>query len=147
MVPDKILIPLSSLVAGILLLSMSGCSLDGPALEQEFTESTQITFTVKGTVEHRFDPMLWQTVYSPTKNEFVVCNDAMSDFYILRCSGTPREEGETVRCDVTWTTYSDVKKKKGLEFKVVKTDGASGTVWLWCPSAMMGAAVVADRMI
>ena len=66
----------------------------------------------------------------------------MSDFYMLRCSRVPREVGEEVGCDVTWTTYSDIKKKKGLEFKVTKTDPETGAVWLWCSSAMIGATVV-----
>ena len=123
-------------------VAVSGCISDGPALEKEFTDSSQIGFTVKGEVEHRFDPSGWQTVYSPSRCEFVVCSDNMSDFYMLRCSRVPREVGEEVGCDVTWTTYSDNKKKKGLEFKVTKTDPETGAVWLWCSSAMIGATVV-----
>lgn len=129
-------------IAGILTgLAVSGCALDGPALEQEFTESSQVNFSVKGNVEHRFDPMSWQTAFRPSPCTFTVCNDSMSDYYTLRCDRVPAEVGETLKCDAEWTTYSDIKKKKGLEFKVVKADPAVGAVWLWCQSAMIGAAV------
>ncbi len=133
------------MAAAALAAAVSGCTLDGPALEQEFTDSSYINFTVKGEVEHRFDPLNWQTVCSLSEGEFTVCNDNMSDFYILRCSSVPREEGDEVVCDVTWTTYSDIKKKKGLDFKVTKADVSSGAVWLWCSSAMIGAAVIIDE--
>ena len=40
-------------IVGILTgLAVSGCALDGPALEQEFTESSQVNFSVKGNVEN-----------------------------------------------------------------------------------------------
>lgn len=136
----RLMIWCSVWITGSVLLS--GCALDGPALEQEFKDSDMICFSVKGNVIHRFDPMLWQSVFSPSGCEFTVCEDNMSDFYTLRCSSVPREEGAVVTCDVSWTTYTDIKKKKGLEFRVVKADPASGAVWLWNPSSMIGAAVM-----
>ena len=123
-------------------MALSGCVPDGPALEQEFRDSGQICFSVKGKVINRYDPLLWQSVTGLNSCEFTVCDDNMSDFYILRCSGVPREEGETFKCDATWSTYSDIKRKKYLEFKVVKAARTSGVVWLWCSSAMIGAAVM-----
>lgn len=124
-------------------LTLPGCAPDGPALEQEFTESSSVCFTVRGEVEHRFDPLDWQAVYSPSKCEFTVCNDNMSDFYTLRCSALPRQGGDEVKCDVTWTTYSDIKKKSGIRFKVTRADSATGVLWMWSSSELIGAAVIA----
>lgn len=136
----------SLLLSSVLsVLLMSGCIHDGPALEQEFRESGQICFSVRGKVEHRFDPLSWQSVFSPSPCRFVVCSDNMSDYYMLRCDSVPHEEGSTVTCDVEWTTYSDVKKKRKLEFKVVRADSSAGVLWLWNSSSMIGAAVFPVR--
>lgn len=132
-----------AVLAMLVALALCGCSPDGPALRQSFVESDLVTFTVKGAQQHRFNMLTWQSVYSPDPCVFVVCDDDMSDYYILRCSRTPREVGESVKCDVEWTTYSNLRKKKDVEFSLVKADWTSGTLWLWSSSELIGAAVVA----
>lgn len=120
---------------------LAGCMPDGPELERQFSEG-EAGFSVKGRVEHVFDPVSWQSVYSPDPCVFLMCSDGMSDFYMLRCSSVPSGIDDVVECDAEWTTYSDLKRKSDLEFKVVRADSSSGALWLWCASARIGAVVV-----
>ncbi len=123
-------------------LSLSGCVPDSSGLEQKFTGSDGAGFSVKGSVIHSFDPVTWQVVFSASPCEFTVCSDSMSDYYTLRCSRVPGDVGDVVECDAEWTTYSDIKVRKGLDFEVVRTDKADGALWLWCSSARIGAVVM-----
>ena len=65
----------------------------------------------------------------------------MKDYYILRCNRVPAIIGDKVSCDLEWTTYSDVKERKNLDFELVKANPDTGVMWLWGPSARIGAAV------
>lgn len=129
------------LVAALALAAVQGCAPDVTELERSFTESRQPGFTVKGSVIHSFDPFTWQSSFCGEPCVFTMCTDDMSDYYTLRCSRMPVQEGDDVKCDVEWTTYSDIKSQKALSFEVVKTDRASGALWLWCSSARIGAVV------
>lgn len=134
---------LAGRAAGLLcvLMTAAACMLDGPELEQKFSSTEEMNLSVKGKVIAEYDPYSWQIGYSPSLCEFKVCNDSMSEYYTLRCNRLPSGTGDVLTCDIEWTTYSDIKNKKKLEFKVVKEDLSTGTFWLWCSSARIGAAV------
>lgn len=130
------------LSAAAVLMALDACTPSGPELRQDFMESGQVVFSVKGKRIHVFDPVTWQASYSPDPCTFSVCNDNMSDYYILRCDRTPEREGESVKCSLEWTTYKDIKKKSGVDFSVVRTDPESGVLWLWSSDELIGAAVM-----
>lgn len=118
-----------------------GCMTDGPAMEEKFVQNSDIHLSVKGDVVMSYDPLSCQILYSPSECCFSVCSDSMSDYFILRCSRLPEKEGDTVNCDVEWTTYSDVKEKKNISFTVARMDLSASTVWLWSRQSRIGAVV------
>lgn len=129
-------------LSGLAFLSaMHGCMTDGPAMQEKFVQNSDIHLSVKGDVVMSYDPLSCQMVYSPSDCCFSVCSDSMSDYFILRCSRLPENEGDTVECDVEWTTYSDVKEKKNVSFTVAKKDPSASAVWLWSSQSRIGAVV------
>ena len=123
------------------ILSVTGCINGNTELEQRFTQFDGMHLSVKGDVVLEYNTLYWQCAFSPSSAEFKVCEDNMRDYYILRCNRVPATIGDKVSCDLEWTTYSDVKERKNLDFRLVKADPDTGIMWLWCSSARIGAAV------
>ena len=82
-----------------------------------------------------YDPLTCQLGYNAALREYRVGTDTMSDYFCLRLSATPREEGQTIdKCLVEWTTADDMRSLKNLTFEVKRLD-ESGRIWLWCKSS------------
>lgn len=132
---------IKTICIALVSLSVSGCVNGVSGLEQSFVEHDTMHLAVKGDIVLAYNPNNCQCAFSPSSAEFKVCEDNMKDYYILRCNRVPSEVGDNVKCDIEWTTYDNVKKRNNLDFKLVKSDQSSGTIWLWCSSARIGAAV------
>lgn len=96
-----------------------------------------ISITQKGEVMMSYDPLKCQMSHDKAKNIYRVYNDMIADWFIVKCSERPDNEGQELTADVTWTTSKDTKKEKGLKFVVEKTD-AQGHIWMWNKSKKIG---------
>lgn len=109
-------------------------------IEEVLLQREDISLTVKGTEMLAYKPESFQIGYNESINEFRVFDDALGNWFVLRCKERPLSEGQTVKANLSWTTSNDTKSKKGLSFRVEKTDGR-GYIWLWCGSESIGIVV------
>lgn len=122
----------------ILTMVMAGCR--GYDIEEILLSREDISLTQKGKLLFSHDAATCQLGYSSDRNEFRVYDDELGNFFIVRCNARPDTEGQTLKADLTWTTETNTKTSKGLEFKVQKT-GADGRIWMWCESESIGVVV------
>ena len=111
------------LIASVLSVLPAGC-VQSPFSEKEFSGKEEISLYINGILLHEYIPETHQLGYNPSKNEIRICNDNMSDYFIIE-----------------YTTADDIKIKKGLEFNVTKTDIAEGKIWLWSGKGKIGAVI------
>ena len=97
----------------------------------------EISITQKGTVMMSYDPLRCQMSHEKATNTYRVFDDMIADWFIVKCSERPDNEGQELTADVTWTTSKDTKTEKGLKFVVEKTD-AQGHIWMWNKSKKIG---------
>ena len=134
------------LIASVLSVLPAGC-VQSPFSEKEFSGKEEISLYINGILLHEYIPETHQLGYNPSKNEIRICNDNMSDYFILDFDEMPSEEGQTVTATIEYTTADDIKIKKGLEFNVTKTDIAEGKIWLWSSKGKIGAVIpVSERL-
>lgn len=105
-----------------------------------FMESDVPSLTVDGKTVFEYNPNTCQLGYSPTKHEFRIHTDNMSDYFVIRMNREPSSEGENVKADLKWTSNSTEKKMTGVQFAVGKI-GNDGTVWLWSHKEKVGVIV------
>lgn len=117
---------------------MAGCK--GYDIEEILLSREDISLTQKGKLLFSHDVTTCQLGYSRGRNEFRVYDDDLANFFIVRCHVRPDTEGQTLKADLTWTTETNTKTAKGLDFKVQKT-GADGHIWMWCDSEKIGVVV------
>lgn len=117
---------------------LAGCK--GYDIEEILLSREDISLTQKGRLLFSHDAATCQLGYSSDRNEFRVYDDELGNFFIVRCNARPDTEGQTLKADLTWTTETNTKTSKGLEFKVQKT-GADGRIWMWCESESIGVVV------
>lgn len=101
---------------------------------------SDISLTIKGELQMAFDENTCQLGYNTGRNEFRVYDEKLSDFFIVRCSAKPDSEGQKVTAELEYTTETDVKKMKGLEFEVQKVS-SDGLIWLWEKDKKIGVVV------
>lgn len=97
--------------------------------DQTFLTDSDIALRVNGVTLLKYDPLTWQLGFSPSDNEFQAGDDAMKNWFAVRCSETPANAGQKIDATVSWTSGGEVKSVKD-RFEVVKTDG--DRFWLWC---------------
>lgn len=122
----------------VIMTLMSGCDRFQP--EEVLLPKSDISLTIKGVDQIRYDQETWQLGHNSEKNEFRAVNDKLTDWMILRCNAAPTYVGQSVTCYLEYTTADDTKKVNGLTFTVEKND-PSGFIWLWNDERKIGAVV------
>lgn len=120
------------------LLCLAGCKrydIDEILLQRE-----EISLTVKGATVLEYDPLTFQLGYNAQTNEFRIFDDDLGNWFTLKCASRPATEGESVKCDLKWTSSSSTRTRSGLTFNVEKTD-SKGYIWLWCKDEAIGVVV------
>ncbi|MBQ7195367.1 MAG: hypothetical protein IJS07_07010 [Bacteroidales bacterium] len=103
--------------------------------ESSLLKSETECLRVSGTDIFVYDPLTCQLGYNAALREYRVGTDTMSDYFSVRLSENPREEGQLIdKCQLEWTTPDDMRTMKNLTFEVKKLD-EQGRVWLWCKSS------------
>ena len=120
-------------ILGILLLAalmlMTGCNRDG--FDKTDFEITDPCLKVKGVVTYAYVSGASQMALNRGRKEFRAGSDTMSDYFLLKMSELPREDGQILTGTLQWTTADDIVTRNSLTFKVERIDGG-GTAWLWC---------------
>ena len=110
-------------------LLAAGCNRDG--FSKSDLEITNVCLKVKGVVAYEYIPEATQIAFNRGRKEFRAGTDTMSDYFLLRMSDVPRENGQVFTGYLQWTTDDDIVTRSNLSFKVERI-GDDGTVWLWC---------------
>lgn len=116
----------------------TGCI--GNSVDQAFLYYEGNTVHVNGAPQFSWDEKTCQMSFSRDAKEFRVFTDTMSDYYSIKMSEIPSSQGQSISCDLTWTTSDDVITKKGVTFKVEQID-VDGKVWLWNRKEKIGVIV------
>ena len=85
---------------------------------------------IKGEVLFSFDSSTCQESYIPGQRLYRAGTDTMSDYFTVRMSREPSEEGQEVTCSITWTDIDKESVMDRLSFKVQDID--NDLIWLWC---------------
>lgn len=117
---------------------LSSCDRFQP--EELLLPKSDISLTIKGEDQIRYDHKTWQLGHNAEKNEFRAVNDKLTDWMILRCNATPSTVGQSVTAYLEYTTSNDTKKLNGLTFTVEKTS-PEGLIWLWNDDKKIGVVV------
>lgn len=119
------------LALGLALLLGTGCNRDG--FNKADFEITDVCLKVKGSVVFSYVPEASQMAFNRGRKEFRAGTDTMSDYFLLKMSELPAENGQVLTGSLQWTTTDDVVTRSSLPFKVERI-ADDGTVWLWCES-------------
>ena len=114
------------IIFAILIIAV-GCKPSNTA-DTLLTQS-EISQTWRGEVQLTYSGKKCQMAFNDRDNEYRVYDDNLANWFIIRCSQKPTEEGETITADVSWTGAKSIKNFTGKTFKVVKTDD-QGYIWL-----------------
>ena len=117
---------------------LSSCDRFQP--EELLLPKSDISLTIKGEDQIRYDQKTWQMGHNAEKNEFRAVNDKLTDWMILRCNATPSTVGQSVTAYLEYTTSNDTKKLNALTFTVEKTS-PEGLIWLWNDDKKIGVVV------
>ncbi len=96
-----------------------------------------VSLTLKGVEQFRYDPLTCQMSHNTATNEFRVFDDKLSGWFILKCDEMPANRGQEIKADLTWTASKSTKEMKDLNFKVEKID-KTGQIWMWCKKKSIG---------
>lgn len=117
---------------------LSSCDRYQP--EELLLPKSDISLTIKGEDQIRYDQETWQLGHNAEKNEFRAVNDKLTDWMILRCNTDPSTVGQSVTAYLEYTTSNDTKKLNALTFTVEKTS-PEGMIWLWNDDKKIGVVV------
>ena len=109
-------------------------------IEEILLQRDDISLTVKGLDQIAYKSETFQIGYDEKNNTFRVFDDNLAHWFVLSCSERPASEGQELQADISWTTPSATRSKKGLDFRVEKT-GSDGYIWLWCKDEAIGVVV------
>lgn len=123
----------------ILLAAACLASCRGEALRDDFAEMGGVRCVVKGRSTLVYNPVSCQMSFNRERREFRVCRDNMADFYSLKLSAIPAENGQKLSGDVQWTTSDNLNRKKNVGFEVVRNE--AGKFWLWSGALRLGVIV------
>ncbi len=122
----------------VTLSALTGCKrfdIDEILLERE-----DLSLTVKGELQLSYDPLTWQAGQNVTENEYRIYDDALSNWFIVKCNEKPTHEGQELKATISWTTPDDIRKESDLEFEVHKID-SKGKIWMWNNSKDIGVVI------
>ena len=112
----------------IIMLTITGCV--NYNVEETLLQNNEISLTWKGDLQISYTPATHQLGYNDSRNEYRVYDDKLANWFVLKCDKTPVSVGQIVKSDISWTGNDNIKKLKGIELKVEKTD-ETGKIWLW----------------
>ena len=112
-----------------LVLLAAACNRDG--FSKSDLEITDVCLKVKGVMTYSYAAGSSQIAFNRGRKEFRAGTDTMSDYFLLKMSEIPHENGQVLTGFLQWTTDDDIVTRNGLSFKVERI-GDDGTVWLWC---------------
>lgn len=112
-----------------LALTVTACNRDG--FDKADFEITGACLKVKGAVVYEYTAGASQMALNRGHKQFWAGSDTMSDYFLLRMSELPKEDGQVLTGNLQWTTDDDVVSRNSLSFKVERI-ADDGTVWLWC---------------
>lgn len=118
-----------------LICTLAGCTPD--FRENNLMNQNEISLIWKGSIQVSFDETKGQLAYNSLKNEYRVYDDKLADWFTVRCSEEPAEEGQELSADVTWTGERNQKSFNGLSF-IVKRISQDGLIWLWNENEKIG---------
>jgi len=127
---------MKKLLLPLLLLMLCSCEQFD---KNSFLAIADVRLEVLGGGSIVYESLGWQQSYNPARNEFRVCTDTASDYFILTLSQTPSFEGQQVTGSLKWTTYSTVESKKNIAFEVIKIEGDK--IWLSSKNGQFAACV------
>lgn len=119
-------------------LALAGCQ--EYDIDEILLTRSDVSLTIKGILQFRYDPLTCQMSHSPTEDEFRVFDDALANWFTVVCDTKPTEVGQTITATVSWTTATDTRKESELEFIVHKTD-KTGKIWMWNESKNIGVVI------
>ena len=118
-----------------LICTLAGCTPDFK--ENSLMEQNEISLIWKGSIQVSFDEAKGQLAYNSLRHEYRVYDDKLADWFTVRCSEEPAEEGQELSADVSWTGERNHKSFNGLPF-TVKRISQEGLIWLWNESNKIG---------
>lgn len=124
-------------ILGIILTFAASTGCNRYQAEDILLPRNEVSLTIKGVDQIKFDEESWQLGYSSEINEFRIVNDRLNNWVILRCNATPSTVGQSVTAYLEYTTSNDTKKLNGLTFTVEKTS-PDGHIWLWNSDKKIG---------
>lgn len=121
----------------IAVTCLSSCNFD---VDEVLLSRSDISLTIKGELQMSFNENTCQLGHNTGRNEFRVYDEKLANFFIVRCSAAPTSEGQKLTADIEYTTATDVKTMKGLEFEVQKIS-SDGLIWMWEKKKKIGIVV------
>lgn len=123
------------------LLSLTTLSCrDAFRLREDFEMNVSSeSLVIDGRTILSFDANRCQAAYSPAAVKFRVGDDMMNSYYLLDADRAPSGVGSRIKGNLSWTTETQVKSRRGLDFEVVKVEGDK--FWLWNRKARIGLVV------
>lgn len=112
-------------------------------IDEILLQRDDVSLTIKGELIFSYDPGTCQLGYNPESNTFRVYADNLGHWFILTCRSSPDTEGQSVKADLEYTSQTDTKNLRNLEFTVKKND-REGNIWLWNDDRKIG--IVAKRL-
>ena len=121
----------------IFMTIMALCSCVSYNMEEVLLDRSDISLTWKGSLQICYNPEKFQIGFNDTKLEYRVYDDKLTDWFRIKFSEMPSEEGQKVKADVNWTAEKGTRRYQNLELSVKRTDG-QGLYWLWNESNKIG---------
>lgn len=90
---------------------------------------SEISLTWRGEVQLKYSGKDCQMAFNDKNIEYRVYDDNLTNWFTIKCSEKPAEEGQSITADVSWTGAKSIKSFTDKTFKVVKTD-EQGYLWL-----------------
>ena len=126
------------LYTAVAALALSGCQFQN--IEEVLLNRSDISMTMKGALQMAFNENTCQLGYNTERNEFRVYDEALENWFFLRCSAKPTSEGQTLKATLEYTIAGSTKTLEDLEFTVEKTS-SDDLIWLWNKDRQIGIVV------
>ncbi|MBR2128362.1 MAG: hypothetical protein IJ940_05800 [Bacteroidales bacterium] len=120
------------------IIALAGCNRFD--IDEILLQRDDLSLTIRGEVIFSYDPGTCQLGYNPESSTFRTYSDDLGHWFILTCRSSPDTEGQSVKADIEYTSQTDTKTIRNLEFTVKKNDRA-GKIWLWNDERKIGVVV------
>ena len=122
----------------IAAVALSACQSQN--IEEVLLSRSDISLTMKGSLQMAFNENTCQLGYNTGQNEFRVYDEKLENWFILRCSVQPTSEGQEIKATLEYTVKGETKSLSDLEFTVERTS-SEGLIWLWNRDKKIGVVV------